>query len=124
MTQDFEMVERLVRKIPRMMQTEWDRHITEPMIQAADVTDWSKFTKWLERQKDIALSARLREVAHQQAPQAGNMDRAKGPRSGATTARDKQPFRGENGCWRCGGSGHISQNCSFTRDEVDQDQLH
>ena len=106
------MVGRLVRKLPRIMQTEWDRHITEPIIQAQDGTDWSKFTKWLERQKDIALSARLRDVAHQQTPLAANTDKAKGTGSGASTARDKLPFKGENGCWRCGGTGHISRNCT------------
>ena len=64
------MVGRLVTKLPRVYQAEWDRHITDPMIRENENTDWNKFTAWLERQKEIALSARLRVVANQQAAHA------------------------------------------------------
>ena len=57
LTQDFEMVRRLVAKLPRSQQTDWDKHITSPAEVANEETDWEKFTKWLERQKEVAISA-------------------------------------------------------------------
>ena len=39
LTQDFEMVGRLVAKLPRPYQTEWDRHVTRPSVISMENTD-------------------------------------------------------------------------------------
>ena len=110
------MVGRLVSKLPRSYQEEWDRHVTTPSIALLEQTDWEKFTKWLERQKEVAVSARLRAVANQQAQKTptDSATAAKGGSSGNTTNRAKEKFQfwGEDGCWKCGGNGHIGRNCT------------
>ena len=45
LTQDFEMVGRLVAKLPRVQQTDWDKQVTSPSEVASTGTDWEKFTK-------------------------------------------------------------------------------
>ena len=106
------MVGRLVTKLPRVYQAEWDRHITDPMIRENENTDWNKFTAWLERQKEIALSFRIRAVANQQAARAPTTSGSGCAGAGSAGGKEKLPFWGENGCWKCGGTGHIGRNCT------------
>ena len=124
LTQDFEMVGRLIAKQPKPYQAEWDRHITTPSVTLMEGTDWQKFTQWLERQKGIAVSARLRAVAVQQALRAP-VDNAAGGKGGAgsggtgnTQNRDRLPFYGVDGCWKCGANGHLGRNCTAQGKEL------
>ena len=66
LTRDFEMVGRLVDKLPRSLQSEWDRHATAPEFTGDPRTDWEKFVEWLDRQRQIAHNAKIRWLEKQQ----------------------------------------------------------
>ena len=99
LTRDFEMVGKLVDKLPKPLQAEWDRHATSSEFDADARTDWEKFVGWLERQRRMADNAKIRWLEKQQSQPTGSK----------TT---KLPFRGVDGCWKCGGKGHLSRFCT------------
>ena len=99
LTRDFEMVGRLVDKLPEALQAEWDRHATSTEFSDDTSTDWEKFVEWLSRQRKIAHNAKIRWLEKQQS-------------QNSTNKPTKLPYRGIEGCWKCGGKGHLSRSCT------------
>ena len=115
LTHDFEMVGRPVSKLPRSYQTDWDRHASEPDVEEDNRTDWEKFVEWLERQRRIAHSAKIRALSSQQVQQSSKTLAGSGGtgRAGANSGNKggRLPYYGSEGCWKCSGSGHRTNTC-------------
>ena len=59
LTRDFELVGRLIDKLPKSMQSEWDKYATAHEFVQDTRTDWEKFVEWLNGQREIAHNAKI-----------------------------------------------------------------
>ena len=92
LTRDFELVGKLINKLPLSYQECWDDWCTSAEVVAdQDESEWSKFTNWLKRRRDIAHNAKLQQLQH-------DPDKDLKPRGSA--GGSKVVFHGT--CFKCG----------------------
>ena len=102
LTRDFELVGKLINKLPLSYQECWDDWCTSSeVVSNQDESEWSKFANWLKRRRDIAHNAKLRQLQR-------DPDKDPKPREGAGPGRGT--FSGT--CFKCGGKGHAARNCN------------
>ena len=101
LTNDYEIVGRLVGKLPASIQWEWSKHLSRTKVNRDG--HWDTFREWLKETRDAAHQSKIISMAQRLTPGPGTINKPKGSSPSGTLGIY---------CYRCGQKGHHMSACT------------